>query len=89
MNENLTGASPVDQTDRPATEAPRWWHCDSHGDELPRNAWGCPHCVTELRDENARLRKALLPMTEGLCYLGSQQVAAARKALGLPEPVFL
>jgi hypothetical protein len=28
---------------------PRWWHCDKHGDAMPRNAWGCPECVRELR----------------------------------------
>jgi hypothetical protein len=28
---------------------PRWWHCDKHGDAMPRNAWGCPECVVELR----------------------------------------
>ena len=28
---------------------PRWWHCDTHGDAMPTNAWGCPECVVELR----------------------------------------
>ena len=42
----------------------------------------------KLEAENKRLRKALLPMTEGLVYLGSKHVKAARKALGLPEPVY-
>ena len=30
-------------------QAPRWWRCDKHGDAMPRNAWGCPECVVELR----------------------------------------
>ena len=28
---------------------PRWWHCDTHGNAMPKNAWGCPECVRELR----------------------------------------
>ena len=42
----------------------------------------------KLEAENMRLRKALLPMTEGLVYLGHKHVKAARKALGIPEPVY-
>ena len=43
----------------------------------------------KLEAENKRLRKALLPMTEGLVYLGCKHVKTARKALGLPELVYL
>lgn len=43
---------------------PRWWRCDTHGEALPHNAWGCPNCVRELRDENARLRTALDEIAE-------------------------
>ena len=43
----------------------------------------------KLEAENKRLRKALTPMTEGLAWLGPKHVKAARKALGLPEPVYL
>ena len=42
----------------------------------------------KLEAENKRLRAALIPMTEGLAFLGHKHVKAARKALGLPEPVF-
>ena len=41
-----------------------------------------------LEAENKRLRKALLPMTNGLVFLGSKHVKAARKALGLRDPVY-
>jgi hypothetical protein len=44
--------------------------------------------VRKLEAENKRLRKALTPMTEGLVFLNSKHVKAARKALGLPEPVY-
>jgi hypothetical protein len=42
----------------------------------------------KLEAENKRLRKALIPMIEGLVFLSHKNVEAARKALGLPEPVF-
>ena len=32
-----------------------WWTCQTHGDAQP-NAWGCPECVREMRDELAALR---------------------------------
>ena len=34
---------------------PRWWRCDTHGEALPHNAWGCPECVREMRGKIARL----------------------------------
>jgi hypothetical protein len=43
---------------------PRWWTCKTHGDAATRNAWGCPDCVRELREENARLRIALDAIAE-------------------------
>lgn len=35
-----------------------WKTCQKHGDENP-NVWGCPECLRELREENARLRAVL------------------------------
>lgn len=40
-------------------DVPIWWTCKTHGDAMPKNAWGCPECVKELRSENARLRLAI------------------------------
>ena len=37
------------------TTPPTWWTCQTHGDAQP-NAWGCPECVREMRDELAALR---------------------------------
>lgn len=37
---------------------PRWWKCPTHG-PATANAWGCPECVREMRDEIARLTRAL------------------------------
>ena len=42
------GACQVQHTVRPGAEAPRWWHCDTHGGGT-HTAWGCPDCVRELR----------------------------------------
>jgi hypothetical protein len=36
-------------------KAPRWWTCQTHGDAKP-NAWGCPECVREMRQELAALQ---------------------------------
>ena len=49
---------PVQRQVRPVADAPRWWHCDTHG---PGNAsaWGCPECVRDMRGEIARMRAAL------------------------------
>ena len=63
MNEDRTaaevpGGTPVKRPVRPAAEAPRWWHCDTHGPGT-RSAWGCPECVREMRGEIERLRGAL------------------------------
>jgi len=32
-----------------------WKTCKVHGDDKP-GAWGCPECLRELREENAKLR---------------------------------
>ncbi len=42
-----------EKTDAPA---PLWHSCPTHGIP-PENAWGCPECVRELREENANLRR--------------------------------
>lgn len=49
----------------PLTEGlgPRWWQCSTHG-RAHANAWGCPECVRELRDENTRMRRALAWLEE-------------------------
>lgn len=39
----------------PAAYAARLRQCPTHG-QLPANAWGCPECLRELREELARLR---------------------------------
>jgi len=36
-----------------AARTPSWWRCDTHG-PAKAGAWGCPECVRELRDEQAR-----------------------------------
>jgi hypothetical protein len=45
----------------PAAYAARLRQCPTHG-QLPANAWGCPECLRELREELARLRA---PATDG------------------------
>jgi hypothetical protein len=35
-----------------------WKTCQKHGEGNP-NVWGCPECLRELREENARLRAVL------------------------------
>ena len=45
MNDQAGGVSASNEVLGPV---PRWWHCDTHGDAMPRNAWGCPQCVVEL-----------------------------------------
>ena len=37
------------------TKPPKWWTCPTHGDAQP-NAWGCPECVREMRDELAAMQ---------------------------------
>lgn len=37
---------------------PSWWNCATHG-RGNANAWGCPECVRDLRDENTRLHRAM------------------------------
>ena len=54
----LSGSG-VQQGVMPAAWKPRKWaQCDTHGPE-EQAAWGCPHCVAELRTENRRLLDAL------------------------------
>jgi hypothetical protein len=48
--------SPAVRAPLDAAVVPRWWNCDKHGEALPHNAWGCPECVNELRDEVRKLR---------------------------------
>lgn len=58
-NDNLTGTSPVERDVRPAVwKARPWAKCDTHGPE-EQVAWGCPHCLAELRTENRRLLDAM------------------------------
>ena len=56
--------------------------------QMAREASELAKKARKLEAENKRLRKALAPMTEGLAWLGPKHVKAARKALGLPEPVY-
>ena len=41
----------------------------------------------KLEAENKRLRKALEPMTKGICWLGGADVRRAYKALGKEYPL--
>ena len=43
---------------------PRWWDCATHG-RAQENAWGCPECVKELREENRLLRQLLAVQVGG------------------------
>jgi hypothetical protein len=56
--------------------------------QMAREARELAAKARKLEAENKRLRKALIPMTEGLVFLSGKHVKLARKALGLPEPVF-
>ena len=43
----------------------RLHHCPVHGHQ-PLNAWGCPECVRELRQEDERLRSAMATAREAV-----------------------
>jgi hypothetical protein len=61
----------------PACEPPpRWWTCATHGDAMPQNAWGCPECVREMRDELATLRRQVKQADER----GNEALRRAHKA---------
>lgn len=44
-----------------AEPVPKWWTCDTHGAPPRHNAWGCPECVREMRQELAALRTLAQP----------------------------
>jgi hypothetical protein len=72
----------AERTVRPVSEAPRWWHCDTHGPGK-LNAWGCPECVAELRrwkSTNAPRLKALEEMYRG-AQIGVAAGLEARQTL--------
>lgn len=48
-------ASPPPAQPAQADPVPRWWTCDTHGAPPRPNAWGCPECVSEMRQELAAL----------------------------------
>ena len=43
----------------------RLQNCPTHGQQ-PTNAWGCPECVRELRQEDERLRSAMATAREAV-----------------------
>jgi hypothetical protein len=43
----------------------RLQNCPTHGQQ-PDNAWGCPECVRELRQEDERLRSAMATAREAV-----------------------
>lgn len=61
------------------TEAPAWWHCDTHGPGT-LHAWGCPECTRELRrwkSTNAPRLDAL----QGLLTAAQHEAHAGREAV--------
>lgn len=81
------------------TTPPTWWTCPTHGDAQP-NAWGCPECAREMRDELAALRLLVRELLDALqdiltvvrmaeCYDEYKAAEAAiAKALQAPPNVF-
>ena len=61
---NAVEAQP--QPEAPAV--PRWWTCATHGDAMPHNAWGCPECVREQREQikshDAQMMRAIAALNE-------------------------
>ena len=55
---NTDAANEIDslRAELAAVQPRRWWTCPTHGDALAHNAWGCPACVREMRDELEHLR---------------------------------
>ena len=45
--------------------APRWWHCDTHGPGS-RNAWGCPECVREMREEVRKMHACAAALSNAI-----------------------
>lgn len=72
-------AGQLDQPVRPASEAPRWWHCDTHGPGR-LNAWGCPDCVAELRRWKST-HAPRLEALEGLLHAAQHEAHAGREAI--------
>lgn len=60
-------------------KVPKWFHCDTHG-QGNLNAWGCPECVRELRNENERLRDAVKAEREACLALVNQGTGEATSA---------
>jgi hypothetical protein len=60
--------------------APRWWHCDTHGPGK-HNAWGCPECVREMRNENRKLARVLKAAVELVCAPSFQGICDEDVAL--------
>lgn len=70
---------PVERMVRPGAEAPRWWHCDTHGAGT-LNAWGCPDCVAELRRWKSTHAPRLAAL-EGLMHAAQHEAHAGREAV--------
>ncbi len=51
----MRSASPPPAQPAQADPVPRWWTCDTHGAPPRPNAWDCPECVSEMRQELAAL----------------------------------
>jgi len=56
------------ETQPEAQAMPRWWTCATHGDAMPQNAWGCPECVREQREQiklhDAQMMRAIAALNE-------------------------
>ena len=80
-NEQIVPAplGPVERMVRPGAEAPRWWHCDTHGPGK-LNAWGCPDCVAELRRWKSTHAPRLAAL-EGLLHAAQHEAWAGREAV--------
>ncbi len=71
--------SQVDLLVRPVSEAPRWWHCDTHGPGK-LSAWGCPDCVAELRRWKST-HAPRLEALEGLLHAAQHEAAKGAEAI--------
>lgn len=71
----------------PAAYAARLRQCHTHG-QLPANAWGCPECLRELREELAKLKAPAAGAQEREAYAQWLDGRGAMADLGVRNSYF-